>query len=133
VRVLKGLWTEESAYNAVSSWLKLKLAKDGGYGLVAGQNDSMALGARRAFQEHSGGAERDHWLSLPYIGCDGLPNTGQTYVHRGLLEATVVIPANAGQAIRTLITAMRSGQQPAQCIYTNASSYPQMSSLKARN
>jgi ABC-type sugar transport system substrate-binding protein len=133
LRVLKGLWTEESAYHAVSSWLKLNVTKDGGYGLVAGQNDAMALGARRAFQEHSGGAERDHWLNLPYLGCDGLPNTGQMYVHRGLLEATIVIPANAGQAIRALITAMRSGRQPAECIYTNASSYPQVASLKARS
>jgi len=54
VRVLKGLWTEESAYNAVGSWLKLNVAKDVAFGLVAGQNDAMALGARRAFQELTG-------------------------------------------------------------------------------
>jgi len=123
VRVLKGLWTEESAYNAVGSWLKLNVAKDVAFGLVAGQNDAMALGARRAFQELTGGAERDRWLSLPYIGCDGLRNTGQAYVHRGLLAATIVIPANAGQAIKALVTSLRTGQQPSECIFTSASSF----------
>ena len=132
VRVLKGLWTEESAYNAVGSWLKLNVAKDVAFGLVAGQNDAMALGARRAFQELTGGAERDRWLSLPYIGCDGLRNTGQAYVHRGLLAATIVIPANAGQAIKALVTSLRTGQQPSECIFTSASSFPQIASLKPK-
>jgi len=130
VRVLKGLWTEESAYNAVGSWLKLNVAKDVTFGLVAGQNDAMALGARRAFQELTTGPERDRWLSLPYIGCDGLRNTGQAYVHRGLLAATIVIPANAGQAIKALVTSFRTGQQPRECIFTSASSFPQVASLK---
>jgi hypothetical protein len=57
----------------------------------------MALGARRAFDELTTGAEHDHWLSLPFIGCDGLPKSGQAAVRRGLLEATVVIPANVIQ------------------------------------
>src|SRR5208337_5174718 len=133
VRVLKGLWTEESAYNAVNSWLKLNVAKDLAFGVVAGQNDAMALGARRAFQELTGGAERDHWLSLPYIGCDGLRNTGQAYVHRGLLAATIVIPANAGQAIKALVTSLRTGQQPPECIFTSASSFPPIASLKPKS
>lgn len=133
VRVLKGLWTEESAYNAVGSWLKLNVAKDVAFGLVAGQNDAMALGARRAFQELTAGAERDRWLNLPYIGCDGLRNTGQAYVHRGLLAATIVIPANAGQAIKALVTSLRTSQQPPECISTSASSFPPISSLKPRS
>jgi len=133
VRVLKGLWTEESAYNAVNSWLKLNMAKDVTIGLVAGQNDAMALGARRAFQELTGGTERDHWMSLPYIGCDGLPNTGQVFVHRGLLQATIVIPANAGQAIRTLVNSLKTKQPPPECIYTSASSFPPLTTLKPKN
>jgi ABC-type sugar transport system substrate-binding protein len=130
VRVLKGLWTEESAFNAVRSWLKLNVVKDVSFGVVAAQNDAMALGARRAFQELTGGAERDHWLSLPFIGCDGLPSTGQAYVHRGLLAATVVIPANADQAIRALVNGLKAKQQPAECIFTSASSFPALTALK---
>ncbi len=130
VRILKGLWTEESAYNAVASWLKLNVAKDSGFGLVAGQNDAMALGARRAFQELTAGTDQERWLSLPFIGCDGLPKTGQIYVHRGLLTATVVIPANAGRAIKEMVNSLRTGQQPPECIFTSPSSYPQIAALK---
>jgi ribose transport system substrate-binding protein len=130
VRVLKGLWTEESAFNAVRSWLKLNVVKDVSFGVVAAQNDAMALGARRAFQELTGGGEHDHWLSLPFIGCDGLPSTGQAYVHRGLLAATVVIPANADQAIRALISGLKAKQQPPECIFTSASSFPALAALK---
>ncbi|MGA2481937.1 MAG: substrate-binding domain-containing protein [Candidatus Acidiferrales bacterium] len=133
VRVLKGLWTEESAYHAVSSWLKLNVARNVAIGLVAGQNDAMALGARRAFQELTTGAEQDRWLSLPFIGCDGLPNTGQASVRRGLLEATILIPANAGQAIKALVTSLTTEQQPPECIFTSSSSFPQIASLKPRN
>jgi ABC-type sugar transport system substrate-binding protein len=129
IRVLKGLWTEESAYNSVASWLKLNVTKDVAFGLVAAQNDAMALGARRAFQELTAEAEQSRWLRLPYIGCDGLPNTGQEYVHRGVLAATVVIPANAGQAVKALVTAIRTKQQPQECIFVSPSSYPQLSSL----
>jgi len=129
VRALKGLWTEESAYHAVSSWLKLNVTKDVTFGAVAGQNDAMALGARRAFQELTGGTDRDHWLGLPFIGCDSLPNTGQTYVHRGILRATIIVPANAGQAIKALATALRTKQQPPECIFISASSFPLLSSL----
>jgi ribose transport system substrate-binding protein len=129
VRVLKGLWTEESAYNSVASWLKLNVTRDVMFGLVAAQNDAMAMGARGALQELTGGAEQARWLSLPYIGCDGLPNTGQEYVHRGVLAGTVVIPANAGQAVKALDTALRTKQQPQECIFVSPSSYPQLSAL----
>ena len=130
VRVLKGLWTEESAFHAVASWLKLNVARDSGFGVVAGQNDAMALGARRAFQELTAGPEHERWLSLPFIGCDGLPKTGQIYVHRGVLAATVVIPANAGRAIKEMVNSLRSGQQPPECIFTSPTSYPQIAALK---
>lgn len=133
VRVLKGLWTEESAYNTVRSWLKLNVTKEAPFGLVAAQNDAMALGAHRAFQELTIGTDRDHWASLPYIGCDGLPNTGQVYVQRGILAATIVIPANAGQAVRSLVSALRTGQQPPECIFVSAHSYPEISALKPKH
>lgn len=130
VRVLKGLWTEESAYNAVGSWLRLNVAKEHGFGVVAAQNDAMALGARRAFEELCSGVERDRWLSLSFIGCDGLPDTGQMYVRRGILAATVVIPANAGRAIRELAKSLQSGQQPPECIFTSPHSFPPLANLK---
>jgi ribose transport system substrate-binding protein len=132
LRFLRGLWTEESAHQAVASWLKLNVPRDVAFGVVAAQNDAMALGARRAFQELTTGPDRDRWLNLPFIGCDGLKNTGQASVNRGLLAATVVIPPNAGQAVKALAAALRTGQQPPECIRTSVHSFPPLASLKPR-
>lgn len=132
VRALRGLWTEESAHHAVTQWLELSIARQATVGAAVAQNDAMALGARRAFDELPAGATRDRLLKAYFIGCDGLPETGQAAVRRGLLSATVVIPANAGQAIEALASALRTGEQPPACISTTASSYPPILSLKPR-
>ena len=84
VRAMKAQWTEASAYQAVSSWLRLSTSRDVTVGVISGQDDSMALGARKAFQEQTAGANRDKWLALPFIGCDGMPETGQTWVREDL-------------------------------------------------
>src|SRR5207248_11753919 len=57
-------------------------------------------------------AARQHWLSLPFIGCDGLPKTGQAWVKRGLLTATIFAPPNAGQALEMLVKAFQTGSVP---------------------
>jgi ribose transport system substrate-binding protein len=132
LRTLKGLWTEESVFAAVSSWLKLNVTKQHPFAAVVAQNDAMALGARRAFDERTANSEREHWLSLPFLGCDGLPSSGQLYVNRNILTATIVIPANAGHAVKTLANALRASQQPPECIFMDAHSYPEISKLKPR-
>lgn len=132
VRTIKGLWTERSAYQGVSSWMKLSIAKELSVGVVAAQNDAMALGARKAFQELATGVERSHWMDIPYLGCDGLPNGGQSYVRRGHLTATVVIPPNAGFALETLVSALRTGKQPPECLSVTPTSYPALTALVRR-
>ena len=129
VRMLRGRWTEVSAYNAVSSWLKLSTSKELPIGVVAAQNDAMALGARKAFYEMPNGPARDRWLHIPFIGCDGLPKGGQKLVREGALAATVVIPPNAGDAVEAMATAIRSGKQPEANIYTQPNSFPPLHSL----
>jgi ribose transport system substrate-binding protein len=111
VKLMKAHWTEASAYRAVSSWLRLSTSQQARMDVVAAQDDSMAVGARKAFQELSG-TVRDRWLSLPYIGCDGLPKTGQAWVKRGLLTATIFVPPNAGQALEMLVQAVNTGTMP---------------------
>jgi len=130
VRTLKGVWTEQSAYQAVAMWLKLSIAKELTLGCVAAQNDAMALGARRAFQELGADADRKRWQNLPFTGCDGLPKSGQAAVKRGLLAATVVIPPNAGRAVEALANALDKGTQPPECILTEPHSYPELGMLK---
>jgi hypothetical protein len=44
--------------------------------LVGAQDDSMAMGARRAMTEQPDEALGKRWLGVPFTGCDGLVNTG---------------------------------------------------------
>jgi ABC-type sugar transport system substrate-binding protein len=82
--ILKGLWTEDSAVKAVSSWLKLPTSQKTRMDLVVAQNDGMAMGARKALQALSNEIDRERWLSLPFLGCDGVPQTGQAWIRSGL-------------------------------------------------
>lgn len=129
---LKGQWTEESAQRAVRSWLKLSTSQKANIDLVAAQDDSMAIGARKAFQELPSEIERDRWLALAFLGCDGLPNTGQAWVRSGLLTATIFIPPNTGQAMEMLADALVTGKMPPERALTNAVSVPPLESLRSR-
>lgn len=130
--MLKGQWTEESSQRAVRSWLKLSTSQKTSIDLVAAQDDSMAIGARKAFQELPSEVERDRWLNLPFLGCDGLPNTGQAWVRSGLLTATIFIPPNTGQAIELLVEALQQGMMPAERALTTAASVPPLEALHSR-
>jgi ribose transport system substrate-binding protein len=129
VTTLKARWTEEAAGRAVQSWLKLAIAQGASIDLVGAQDDSMAMGARKAFQQISNEAERSRWLSLPFTGCDGLPATGQVWVREKLLTATIHIPPLTGQAMEILAKAMQQGTQPPEHSMTTSVSIPPIESL----
>jgi ribose transport system substrate-binding protein len=129
VKLMKAQWTESSAYRTVSSWLRLSTSHQTPIDVVAAQDDSMALGARKAFEELPPSPARDRWLSLPYLGCDGLPNSGQAWVQKGVLTATIYIPANAGKAIDMLVHALRTGSMPSEQTVTVPISIPALESL----
>jgi ribose transport system substrate-binding protein len=129
LKVMKAQWTEESSYKTVSSWLRLSTSHESHIDVIGAQDDSMAAGARKAFQDHTTGAARDRWLSLPYTGCDGLPKTGQAWVRSGLLAATVVIPPNTGQAIDMIVQALKTGVMPPERSITAVSSFPALETL----
>ena len=128
--MLKAQWTEESAQRAVRSWLKLTTSQKANVDLIAAQDDSMALGARKGFQELTNEIARERWLSLPFLGCDGLPGTGQSWVRSGLLTATIFIPPNSGQAIEMLVDALRHGKKPPERAITTAMSVPPLDALR---
>lgn len=131
VTMLKGQWTEESSTKAVRSWLKLSTSQRAAIDLVAAQDDSMAIGARKALQELPE-SDRERWLKLPFLGCDGLPSTGQAWVRSGLLTATVFVPPNAGQAIEMLVDAMQKKKQLAETVLTIPISIPSLLDLQKR-
>src|SRR5436309_10038653 len=62
VKIMKGQWTEDSSYRAVSSWLRLSTSQQTHIDLIAAQDDAMALGARKAFQDLPDTAARERWL-----------------------------------------------------------------------
>jgi len=130
--MLKGQWTEESSQRAVRSWLKLTTSQKTNIDLVAAQDDSMAMGARKAFQELPTEIERDRWLGIPCLGCDGLPKTGQAWVRSGILAATIYIPPNAGQAIEMLVDALQNSKTPPERAITVAISVPELESLRPK-
>ena len=131
VKSMRGNWTEDSAYRAVTSWLRLRTSKESVVDLVAAQDDSMAAGARKAFSELPAG-DRERWLKIPFIGCDGLPKTGQSWVRSGLLAATIFVPPNTDLALEMLTEAIRTGSQPPERRITIAESIPQMKELAKR-
>jgi ribose transport system substrate-binding protein len=127
---LRGQWTEESALRAVRSWLKLTTSQKATIDVVAAQDDSMAMGARKAFEEMTNEMERERWLKIPFTGCDGLPKTGQSWVRSGLLTATVFVPPNAGQAIEMFVQAIQQKKRPPERVLTVPTSIPALTALK---
>jgi hypothetical protein len=89
----------------------------------------MAIGARKAFQELSSEYERERWLSLPYLGIDGVPKTGQSWVRSGLLKATIFTPPSSGRAIEMLVDAIQNKKILPQRAFTLAMSIPALESL----
>jgi ribose transport system substrate-binding protein len=131
VKTLRANWTEESAYRAVSSWLRLRTSQEMHVDLVGAQDDSMAAGARKAFAEIPAG-ERERWLQIPITGCDGLPKTGQSWVRSGLLAATIYIRPNTDLALEMLTDALRGGAQPPERKLTTPESVPTVEELSSR-
>jgi ribose transport system substrate-binding protein len=132
VKTLKGHWTEESAERAVGSWLKLATSQTTAIDLVGAQDDSMAMGARRAFQSISSEEQRRRWLSLPFTGCDGQPTAGEKWIGEGWLAATIYVPPLAGQAIEILAKAIQEKTQPPEHTVTVSFSIPPLAALALR-
>jgi ribose transport system substrate-binding protein len=129
IRSIKGQWTEASAHQAITAWLRLSTSRELPVLAVIAQNDSMAAGAKRAFQEESTGAERERWMSLPFTGCDGVPQTGMAWVDSGLLTATVVTPPNTGIAMEMMARALETSIQPPEHSLTEPKSYPLLTKI----
>jgi len=122
LRVVKAHWTEASAYKTVSSWLRLPTSRQAQIEAVCAQDDSMAKGARKAYEECPD--LREQLQKMPFLGCDGLPKTGQEWVRRKLLTATIFIPPNADLAIEMMVKSIATGALPPERTFTTAKSFP---------
>jgi ribose transport system substrate-binding protein len=131
MKTLKGDWTEHSAHQAVTSWLSLSTSRSLHVRAVICQNDAMAIGARKALVDLTE-KDREKWLNTPFTGCDGVTKTGQEWVRRGLLTATVITPPTAGIALELLAKAVQMGTKPPQRTLSAPQSFPKIGELAAK-
>jgi ABC-type sugar transport system substrate-binding protein len=89
---------------------------------VCAQDDSMAMGARKALEECR--ELRGLAQKMPFLGCDGLPKTGQEWVRSKLLTATIFIPPNADLALEMMVKSIATGVLPPERTFTAAKSFP---------
>jgi ribose transport system substrate-binding protein len=130
VKTMKGNWTEGSAFKAITSWLRLSTSQQSHIDVIAAQNDAMAAGAKKAFQQFvQEGQGRERWSAMPFIGVDGVPKTGQAWVRSGVLTATVIAPPPAGPAVEILVRALQGGATPPELTVLAPHSYPELESL----
>ena len=131
LKMLKGDWTERSANRAMKSWLSLGSSRQLEIRAVICQNDAMAMGARKALDDLTE-KDREHWANTPFTGCDGVTKTGQDWVRRGLLKATIITAAAAGTALEILVRAVNAGSQPPESTLIPPKSFPAIEELRGR-
>ena len=93
VASLQGDWTEESAVNAINSYTGDLTNID----FVFGQNDRMAVGARKALLSPD-----SCLLTTKFCGIDGLPGEGNgiVCVRDSLLEASYIYPTHGDEVLQ---------------------------------
>jgi ribose transport system substrate-binding protein len=124
VKTLAGDWNEESGERVTTLWLRVGRAARPG--LIASQNDIMAVGARKAIQ-----AWKPEWLDVPIAGCDGLPEGGQRMVREKLLAATVIQPLAAVPAVE-LVARFLGGEQVPPSTILSPSTFPPIEELERK-
>jgi len=94
-----GAWTESDGIVAFNDWYRVAKARDPIVQVVAGGNDELALGARRACEALANTDHRAALLGAKFLGVDGCPTFGEKLVAEGTLSASIVTPANTGLAL----------------------------------
>jgi ribose transport system substrate-binding protein len=130
IRPLHGHWQESVAFEVVTSWMRLPTRQEFCPLVVAAQNDFMAKGARKAFDQFANHPKFQSVTGVRYIGCDGLEEHGQRWVAEGLLDATIVCPSLTALALDVLAREVRSGTAAGPLILAQPSSFPDLSHLR---
>lgn len=128
IKTLKIQWTEEIAYQSVTSWLRLSTVRAADVQLIASQNIDFLSAARKAFQDHASAAERAQWLAVPYTGA-GVFSQVKPLVETRVLAAAVVTSLTIETAFEMLRRALDTGVQPPEFTAVSAYSYPALEEL----
>jgi ribose transport system substrate-binding protein len=131
LKILRGDWTERSATQAAKSWLSLGSSRQLQIQAVICQNDAMAVGARKALVDLTE-KDRERWLHTPFTGCDGVTRTGQDWVRRGMLKATIITAPAAGIALEILAKSVNGGSMPADRTLIPPKSFPAIEELRVK-
>jgi ribose transport system substrate-binding protein len=124
-----GAWTEPDGIVAFNDWYRVAKARDPIVQVVAGGNDELAVGARRACEALANAEHRSALLDAKFLGVDACPTFGQKLVEDGTLAASVVTPANTGLALEQLSRFWKSGTPMPPRSYTEAAALPPSSVL----
>lgn len=127
-----GQWTQSDAIVAFDSWYSLYKTRSIAIDVIAAQSDELAIGARNACRAVTNAAHREMLLKARLLGVDGCPDFGRKLVDSGELTATVVAPANTGEAIRSLRAFWESGRPMPLRAFTEPKAYPPGSASGAR-
>jgi ribose transport system substrate-binding protein len=128
---LRSKWSEMSAYESVTAWLKLATSRAEKFDLVAGQTHELALGARKAFQDIGNQEQKQKWLATPFIGI-GISRQVHPLVGSHVLAAAVITSVTMELALTLLVRALEKKVQPPECSIVEASSFPTLEKLAAR-
>lgn len=131
LKTLRGDWTERSGHHVVESWLSLASSRQMQIKAVISQNDAMAMGARKALSDLTE-EDRERWQKTPFTGCDGVTKTGQDWVRRKLLRATIITAPAAGPALELLVKAVQSGTMPPESTLIPPKSFPAIAELQGQ-
>jgi len=119
-----GAWTESDGIVAFNDWYRVAKARDPIVQVVAGGNDELALGAKRACEALADTGHRDALLGAKFLGVDGCPTFGQKLVEDGTLAASIVTPANTGLALDQLSRFWKQSTPMPLRSYTKATPLP---------
>jgi ABC-type sugar transport system substrate-binding protein len=122
-----GQWTQSDAIVAFDSWYSLFKTRSIAIDVIAAQSDELAIGVRTACRAVANGPHREMLLKARLLGVDGCPDFGRQLVDSGELFATVVAPANTGEAIRLLRQFWESGKPLPLRAVTEPKPYPAQS------
>ncbi len=122
--IAAGAWTESDGIVAFNDWYRVAKARDPIVQVVAGGNDELALGARRACGALADTNHRSALLKAKFLGVDGCPTFGRKLVEDGTLAASVVTPANTGLALDQLSRFWKQGTPMPLRAFTEASPLP---------
>jgi len=129
IEEVDGRWNAEVAEAIVYKWISSPIRRKSPLHAVVGQNDHMALAARRALTRAAEELARLELARIPALGGDGLPEHGQRWVDQKRLTATVRATLPGRPAVELLARHWRDRAPLAPVTRLGVVSYPPLADL----